>query len=58
MPNSKYFPHFKLLLEGKVEKVEITIFRNNASKNFETVNLLLIDILAYTEQIQSSQGCS
>lgn len=49
MPNSKYFPHFKLLLEGKVEKVEITIFRNNASKNFETVNLLLIDILAYTE---------
>lgn len=57
MPSSTYFLHFKFLLERNVEKVENTIFRNKASQRFETINILLIDILTYTEKIQSSQGC-
>lgn len=49
MPSSNYFPHFKFLLERNVEKVEKTIFRKKASKYFETLNLLIIDILMYSE---------
>jgi len=49
MPSTNYFPQFKFLLERNAEKVENTVFRNKAPKHFQTMNLLLIDILTYTE---------
>lgn len=58
MPGSNYFSHFKFLSEGNVEKVEKPVFRNEASKHFETFTVLWVDTVTHTEQIQSSQGCS